>query len=254
MELPFAGLHQLCAPVLGWLGALPDPQRHALSIAFGLSSGDAPDRFLVALAALSLLAEAAEERPLLCLVDDAQWLDRASAQVLGFLARRLLAEPVAVVFAVREPGNDHELTGLPELPLAGLEEDDARALISDAIPGLLDERVRDRIIAETARQPAGAVGAAARNEHGGAGRRLRPSRTRAIFRGRSRTTTCGGLARCPNHAAIDAAGGGRPGWRRDPALARRAMRSASKGQAATPAASGRTCWRSARASGFGIRS
>jgi DNA-binding CsgD family transcriptional regulator/tetratricopeptide (TPR) repeat protein len=153
MELPFASLHQLCAPVLGCLSALPHPQRDALSVAFGITFGDAPDRFLVALAALSLLAEAAEERPLLCLVDDAQWLDGASAQVLGFLARRLLAESVAVVFAVRESGDDHELTGLPELTLAGLEEDDARALISDAIPGLLDERVRDRIIEETGGNP-----------------------------------------------------------------------------------------------------
>lgn len=153
MELPFAGLHQLCAPVLGRLGALPDPQREALSVAFGVSFGDAPDRFLVALAALSLLAEVAEERPLLCLVDDAQWLDGASGQILGFVARRLLAEPVAVVFAVREPGDAHVLAGLPELRLTGLADDDARALIADAIPGLLDERVRDRIIEETGGNP-----------------------------------------------------------------------------------------------------
>lgn len=102
MELPFAGLHQLCAPVPGRLDALPEPQRDALSVAFGISFEDAPDRFLVALAALSQLAEIAEERPLLCLVDDAQWLDRASRQVLGFVARRLLAESVADVFGVRE--------------------------------------------------------------------------------------------------------------------------------------------------------
>src|SRR5437660_11488440 len=103
MELPFAGLHQLCRPTLGQLSALPEPQRNALSVALGLSSGDAPDRFLVALAALSLLSEVAGERPLACFVDDAQWLDGASGQVLGFVARRLLAESVAMVFGVREP-------------------------------------------------------------------------------------------------------------------------------------------------------
>jgi predicted ATPase len=101
MELPFAGLHQLCAPMLGRLGSLAEPQRRGLSVAFGLASGDSPDRFLVALAALSLMAEAAQERPMLCVVDDAQWLDQASAQALGFVGRRLLAEPVALVFAVR---------------------------------------------------------------------------------------------------------------------------------------------------------
>src|SRR5205814_2712475 len=106
MELPFAGLHQLCAPMLGRLGALPEPQQAALCVALGLSSGPAPDRFLVALAALSLVAEVATERPLLCLVDDAQWLDAASAQVLGFVARRLLAESVAVVFAIRDPADE----------------------------------------------------------------------------------------------------------------------------------------------------
>src|SRR5215216_3427519 len=134
MELPFAGLHQLCAPMLGRLEALPQPQQAALGVALGLSSGPAPDRFLVALAALSLLAEVAAERPLLCLVDDAQWLDGASGQVLGFVARRLLAESVAIVFAVRDP------TG-------------ARALLASVIPGRLDERGRDRLIAETRGNP-----------------------------------------------------------------------------------------------------
>src|SRR5712691_1320487 len=103
MELPFAGLYQLCAPMLGRLGSLAEPQRRGLSVAFGLSSGDSPDRFLVALAALSLMAEASEEQPMLCVVDDAQWLDQASAQVLGFVGRRLLAESIALVFAVRTP-------------------------------------------------------------------------------------------------------------------------------------------------------
>ena len=153
MELPFAGLHQLCGPMLAHLDALPDPQQAALRTAFGLSSDDAPDRFLVALAALSLLAEVAEEQPLLCLVDDAQWLDTASRQVFGFVARRLLAEPVALVFAVREPTDERELVGLPEMSLTGLADDDARALLEAVVPGRLDERVRDRIVGETRGNP-----------------------------------------------------------------------------------------------------
>src|SRR5215218_3095899 len=153
MELPFAGLHQLCAPVLGRLGALPEPQQVALGVALGLSSGPAPDRFLVGLAALGLLAEVAAERPLLCLVDDAQWLDGASGQVLGFVARRLLAESVAIVFGLRDPTRGRELSGLPELRLAGLLENDARALLATVIPGRLDERGRDRLIAETRGNP-----------------------------------------------------------------------------------------------------
>src|SRR5512133_556227 len=149
MELPFAGLHQLCAPMLGGLGALPEPQQAALGVALGLASGAAPDRFLVALAALSLLAEVAAERPLLCLVDDAQWLDAVSGQVLGFVARRLLAEPMAIVFAVREPSDERELVGLPELVPQGLPEEDARALLATVLPGRIDESVRDRLVAET---------------------------------------------------------------------------------------------------------
>jgi DNA-binding CsgD family transcriptional regulator len=153
MELPFAGLHQLCAPMLGGLGALPEPQQAALGVALGLSSGGAPDRFLVALAALSLLAEVAAERPLLCFVDDAQWLDAASGQVLGFVARRLLAESVAIVFAVRDPTDERQLVGLPELALGGLGEEDARALLATVFPGRLDERIRDRLVAETRGNP-----------------------------------------------------------------------------------------------------
>ena len=153
MELPFAGIHQLCAPMFARLDALPTPQRDALSVALGLSSGDPPDRFLVALAVLSLLSAVAEERPLLALVDDAQWLDDASDQVLGFVARRLLAEQVAIVLAVREPGTRREFEGLTELPLGGLDERDACALLAKAIPGRLDERVRDRIVAETRGNP-----------------------------------------------------------------------------------------------------
>jgi DNA-binding CsgD family transcriptional regulator len=153
MELPFAGLHRLCAPMLSRLDALPDPQQNALRVAFGLSAGDAPDRFLAALAALTLLAEIAEERPLLCLVDDAHWLDGTTIQVLGFIARRLLAEAVAVVFTVREPSDERELIDLPELSLGGLQDDDARALLAAVIPGALDDRVRDRLVAETRGNP-----------------------------------------------------------------------------------------------------
>jgi hypothetical protein len=153
MELPFAGLHQLCVPLLGRLGALPQPQQDAVRVALGLASGPPPDRFLVGLATLSLLAEVAEAQPLLCLVDDLQWLDGASAQVLGFVARRLLAEPVAIVFAVREPTEERQLTGLPALSLEGLDHEDASALLATVVAGRLDERVRERIIAETHGNP-----------------------------------------------------------------------------------------------------
>lgn len=153
MELPFAGIHQLCSPMLDRLSHLPDPQRVALGTAVGLSDGAAPNRFLVGLAVLSLLSEVAGERPLVCLVDDAQWLDRASAQVLAFVARRLLAETVALVFVVREPSEAPALRGLPALLVGGLRDDDARALLDSAVPGRLDERVRDRIVAETRGNP-----------------------------------------------------------------------------------------------------
>ena len=151
MELAYAGLHQLCASLLDRLDRLPAPQRLALQIAYGRSAGGAPDRFLVGLAVLSLLSEAADERPILCLVDDAQWLDRASALTLAFVARRLLAERVGVVFAAREPGR--ELTRLPELELRGLLRDDARALLGATVWLRLDERVSDRIVAETHGNP-----------------------------------------------------------------------------------------------------
>jgi DNA-binding CsgD family transcriptional regulator len=153
MELAFAGLHQLCAPMLDGLEALPGPQQDALRIAFGMQGGAAPDRFLVALATLSLLAGAADVEPLVCLVDDVQWLDLASAQTLAFVARRLLAERIAMVFAVREPANVNELSGLPELVVGGLADGDARSLLASAIPGRLDERVRDQIVAETRGNP-----------------------------------------------------------------------------------------------------
>ena len=153
MELPFAGIHQLCAPVLERLGALPRPQQDALNVALGLVSGDVPDRFLVGLAVLGLLSTAAEERPLLCLVEDAQWLDAASGLILGFVARRLLAESVAIVVTVREPNTRHDFDGLPELLLRGLAEEDARTLLMRAVAGRLDDRVRDRIVAETRGNP-----------------------------------------------------------------------------------------------------
>ncbi len=151
MELAFAALQQLCAPMMDRSERLPGPQRAALSVAFGLTTGAAPTRFLVGLAVLSLLSEVAGERPLLCVIDDAQWLDRASAQALAFVARRLLAESVALVFATREPSDD--LTGLPHLVVEGLRDGDARALLASALRAPLDEQVRARIVAETRGNP-----------------------------------------------------------------------------------------------------
>ena len=151
MELAFAGVHQLCAPLLSHSERLPVPQREALHVAFGLATGPPPDRFFVGLAVLSLLSEVAGERPLICVVDDEQWLDRASAQALGFVARRLAADPVGLVFAAREPGA--ELDGVPELVVEGLGDDDARALLAAALAGPLDARVADLIVAETRGNP-----------------------------------------------------------------------------------------------------
>jgi hypothetical protein len=151
MELAFAGLHQLLAPVLDRVEGLPGPQRDALRTAFGLSAGPAPDRFLVGLAVLGLVSEVAGEKPLICVVDDEQWLDRASVQALGFMARRLAAERVGLVFAARVPAA--ELSGLPELVVEGLREEDARALLDSALPGPVDARVRDLIVAETRGNP-----------------------------------------------------------------------------------------------------
>ncbi|HYZ81904.1 MAG TPA: AAA family ATPase [Solirubrobacteraceae bacterium] len=151
MELAFATLQQLCAPMLDWLDRLPAPQGDALGVALGLRTGEAPDRFLVGLAVLNLLSEAAEEQPLLCVVDDAQWLDRASAQALGFVARRLLAESVALLLVTRGPSN--ELEGLPRLVVEGLRDRDARALLCSAVRVPLDERVRERLVAEARGNP-----------------------------------------------------------------------------------------------------
>jgi DNA-binding CsgD family transcriptional regulator len=153
MELPFAGLQQLFGSTLGSLEHLPGPQRGAVEVAFGLRSGPAPDRFEVGLAMLALLAEVAELEPIVCIVDDAQWLDQASARTLAFIARRLMAESVALVFAMREPAEEQTFAGLPELIVEGLNDEDARGLLGSAIAGRVDERVIERIVAETRGNP-----------------------------------------------------------------------------------------------------
>ena len=153
MELPYAGLHQLCAPMLDHLDRLPAPQRDALATVFGRSAGAAPDRFLVGLATLTLFAEVAEQQPLVCIVDDAQWLDHASAQTLGFVARRLLAERIAVVCAARTEVGDDVLAGLPVLPVSPLGDSDARALLLANMSGPLDARVCDQIVTESHGNP-----------------------------------------------------------------------------------------------------
>jgi DNA-binding CsgD family transcriptional regulator/tetratricopeptide (TPR) repeat protein len=150
MELSFASLHQLCAPLLDRLGRLPEPQRDALRIVFGLSAGPPPDRFLVGLAVLSLVSEV-DERPLLCIVDDAQWLDQASALTLAFVARRLLAEPVGFVFAAREPGEN--LRHFPVLEVHGLADGDARAMLNSTLRFAMDKPVFDRVVAEARGNP-----------------------------------------------------------------------------------------------------
>src|SRR4051794_40276926 len=149
VELAFAGLHQLCTPFVDRLERLPGPQRDALGTSLGVRDGDAPDGFLVGLAVLSLLSDVAEDRPLICVVDDAQWLDAASAQALAFVARRLGAESVGLVFAVRDSLGVRSLDGLPDLIVGGLDDEEARALLEAVVTGPLDERVRDRIVAET---------------------------------------------------------------------------------------------------------
>jgi DNA-binding CsgD family transcriptional regulator len=150
-RLAFAGLQQLCTPMLSHTERLPEPQRDALRYASGLANGPSPDGFLVGLAVLSLLAGVAGECPLICVIDDEQWLDRASVQALGFTARRLGTEQVGLVFAAREPSA--ELARLPELHVGGLRDDDARALLASALAGPLDARVRDLIVAETRGNP-----------------------------------------------------------------------------------------------------
>ncbi len=153
MELPFAGLHQLCAPLLDVAESLRSVQREALEIAFGLRAGGPPDRFLVGAATLTLLSEASATEPLLCVVDDAQWLDQASAHALTFAGRRLFADRIGVIFAVRDPVTRPEWRGIPELAVGGLADHDARTLLSAVVPGKLDQHVRDRIVAETRGNP-----------------------------------------------------------------------------------------------------
>jgi DNA-binding CsgD family transcriptional regulator/tetratricopeptide (TPR) repeat protein len=153
MELPFAALHMLCVPFLEGLERLPGLQRDALGSALGVSSGPPPDRFLVGVAMLSLLSDVAEAQPLVCLVDDAHWLDRASAQVLGFVARRLAAESVVLVLAVRASVETPDLAGLTEVTVGPLSPVDARTVLESAIPGKLDDSVRDRILAEAGGNP-----------------------------------------------------------------------------------------------------
>jgi DNA-binding CsgD family transcriptional regulator len=159
MEFAYAGLHQFCAPFLDRLDRLPTPQRKALSTAFGLTDGEPPDRFLVGLAVLDLLADRAEQQPLICLIDDAQWLDDVSAKTVAFVARRLLAERIVLVVAMREPSDARDFTGvpdfagLPELTISGLDETDAGRLLDSVVKGPLDSRVRNRIVAETRGNP-----------------------------------------------------------------------------------------------------
>lgn len=153
MSLPYASLHQLCAPLLGKLPLLPEPQREALSAALGLRQGPTPNRFLVGLAVLSLLTQAAEDQPLACLVDDAQCFDEESLQAIAFVARRLAAEHIAMIFTLRSPGGDGELTDLPGMTLGGLHDTDARALLASAVPVTLDPRICDRIVAEAHGNP-----------------------------------------------------------------------------------------------------
>lgn len=148
-ELAFAGLHQICRPLLDSLDVLPEPQRNALSTAFGLRSGSAPDPFLIGLGTLGLLAEAAARQPLVCIVDDAQWLDTASLQALTFAARRMVAERIAMVFAARDCADAKDFGGIPELALGGLAADDARDLLRTVLPGPADQRVLDQIVAES---------------------------------------------------------------------------------------------------------
>jgi predicted ATPase len=146
IELAFGGLHQLCAPLLEYAGQLPDPQHEALRVAFGLDSGPRPDRFLVGLAVLGLLACAATAQPLVCVLDDAQWADRETAQSLAFVARRLGRESLALVFAAHGPQQVPELSGTARLQVQGLGESHARALLDSVLPGRVEERVLDRIV------------------------------------------------------------------------------------------------------------
>ena len=213
MELAFAGLQQLCAPLLDHLDELPEPQREALNVAFGRGVGPTPDRFLVGLAVLSLMAAAADDQPLLCIIDDAQWLDQVSVQTLAFVARRLLAEPVALVFAARDGGAE-ALAGLPELVIRGLSDGDARDLLESVMfgrnrpAGARPHRRRD------ARHSAGPARGASKRLRGGAGRRVLDLRASARRRQRSRTALSRRIQSLPEPTpAAVARRGGRAGGR-----------------------------------------
>jgi hypothetical protein len=171
MELPYAALEQLCAPMMDRIERLRDPQREALCVAFGVSSGPPPDRFLVGLAVLTVLSEVAEDQPLLCVIDDAQWLDRASADALAFVTRRLFADALGFLFATRELGGG--LSGLPELAVEGLRNGEARELLGSVINWPLDERVRERFVAETRGNPLALLELPRGNDGGAAGGRVR---------------------------------------------------------------------------------
>ena len=252
MELPFAGLHQLCAPMLDQLGALPEPQQHALSVALGVSSGDAPDRFLVGLAVLSLLSEVAVERPLLCFVDDAQWLDGASSQVLGFVARRLLAESVAIVFAARESPDDRELAGLPELALDGARGGGRPRPAGDGDPGPARRAGSRPDRRGNAGQSTCAAGAPARALARLSWRAGSACRTCCRCRVGSRRASCGGSRGCRRRRGCCS-------WsqRRSRSVIRRCC-GARRDGSGSPAhrwspQSGRGSWRSARGCDFAIR-
>jgi hypothetical protein len=178
--IAFAGLHQLCAPLLGELAGLPGPQRAALGTALGLTTGDTSGLLLVGAAVLGLLTGVAERGPLVCLVDDVQWLDQPSARVLGFVARRLPAAPVALVLAARAPDESGDLAGLPAILVDGLGTTDARALLATVVPGRLDERVRDRFVAETRGNPRALVELSRRSTAVGLAGGFRPSGARPL--------------------------------------------------------------------------
>jgi AAA ATPase-like protein len=153
MELAFAGLHVLCGPLLGGCDRLPEPQREALEAAFGFRTGSAPDPLRAGMAVLTPSPDAGEDAPVICVVDDAQWLDRASAQALAFAARRIGSEPVAMLFGVRDPDVPSELGAIPALRVEGLPDGDARELLQSVLRSPLDERVVDRIVAEARGNP-----------------------------------------------------------------------------------------------------
>ena len=210
MELAYASLHQLCAPLLDRLSRLPEPQGQALETVFGLSSGTAPDRFLVGLAVLSLLSEVAEERALLCVLDDAQWLDQASALTLAFVARRLQADPVGIVFSAREPSE--ELRNLPQLEVKGLVNGDARALLGSAVMFKLDRASSGPDRRRDAWQPAGPARAATGIDRDAAGRWLRAARrggSSGTDRGELRATTRRAVRGHPSPVAPRGGGAGR---------------------------------------------